>query len=46
MPLPYQFDKIIEKIDAARNDLTRDELHSIAKFADDIIVERFIKGGE
>lgn len=46
MPLPYQFDKIIEKIDNARNDLTRDELHSIAKFADDIIVERFIKGGE
>jgi|TARA_R100000081_G_C4796313_1_gene161095 hypothetical protein len=46
MPLPYQFDKIIEKIDSARNELSRDELHQIAKFADDIIVERFIKGGE
>ena len=37
---------IIEKIDSARNELSRDELHQIAKFADDIIVERFIKGGE
>ena len=41
-----KYEKILEKIDSARNDLTRDELHSIAKFADDIIVERFIKGGE
>ena len=34
--LPLQKEKII-------NHLTRDELHEIAKFCDDIIVERFIK---
>lgn len=41
--LPLQKEKIIDKIDNAKNHLTRDELHEIAKFCDDIIVERFIK---
>lgn len=44
--LPLQKEKIIKKIDDARDSLTRDELHEIAKFCDSIIVERFIRGGK
>ena len=44
MALPLQLEKILAKIENSRNELTRDELHKISKYCDDIIVERFIKG--
>ena len=36
-------DKILKNIKDNKNKLDRDELHRIAKYCDDIIVERFIK---
>jgi len=41
--LLLQQEKIIASINHAKNVLSRDELHEIAKLCDDIIVERFIK---
>ena len=40
-----ELEKILASIINAKK-LDRDDLHKISKFADDIIVERFIKGGE
>jgi len=37
---------IIKLIEKNKNNLTRDELHSIAKYADDIIVKKYIKKGD
>ena len=38
--------RIIQMLAGNRDLFTRDDLHEIAKYADDIIVERFILGGE
>jgi len=37
---------IIELIEQNKNNLSRDELHSISKYADDIIVKKYIKRGD
>ncbi len=34
--------EIIKLIDQNKNNLTRDELHKISKYADEIIVNKFI----
>lgn len=34
--------EIIKLIDKNKNNLTRDELHKISKYADEIIVNKFI----
>ena len=38
--------RIILMLAGNRDKFSRDDLHQIAKYADDIIVDRFIKGGE